>query len=473
MARPGGAWVADGRAKTIRADCEASLAALDGLPIDLYLIHAPDPRTPWRTSVRALARLVDDGLVAARRRLERQPPAARRGARARSDRRGPGRAQPVRRPCASRRDRRAVRGARDHADRALAARRPAAGETTGRTGPKRRSPGCCGSRPRSSRSPARRVPRRLGRRRARPRSCSTDDEAAALDREFDRPETPKRAASREDGEVVVVMGIPGAGKTRLAEEYVGARLPAPQPRRARRLAARARCGARRGACVGSAQGRPRQHVPDSRVAELRGRSGEPARRRRAVRLARHAARAGAGQPRRADPRPGRRAPDARGATRADARGRHPRADLADADGQRARAAVRRRGLRLRGARPVRAGVDASGAPASSSRPAHVGRTRPSNRAHRFSSSTGSRTEPSRRWQRRPPDSRHTASAPVETAICAHAGGPPVCWCRPPLPGLPLAFARVHGVDPSRSLLVGTGPAHRTLANTLGARYIGL
>ncbi len=53
----------DGRAKAIRADCEASLAALDGLPVDLYLLHAPDPRTPWRTSLRALARLVDDGLV--------------------------------------------------------------------------------------------------------------------------------------------------------------------------------------------------------------------------------------------------------------------------------------------------------------------------------------------------------------------------------------------------------------------------
>ena len=63
MSRPGGAWVADGRAKAIRADCEASLAALDGLPIDLYLLHAPDPRTPWRTSVRALARLADDALV--------------------------------------------------------------------------------------------------------------------------------------------------------------------------------------------------------------------------------------------------------------------------------------------------------------------------------------------------------------------------------------------------------------------------
>jgi aryl-alcohol dehydrogenase-like predicted oxidoreductase len=53
MARTGGAWVPDGRAKAIRADCEASLEALDGLPVDLYLVHAPDPRTPWSTSVRA------------------------------------------------------------------------------------------------------------------------------------------------------------------------------------------------------------------------------------------------------------------------------------------------------------------------------------------------------------------------------------------------------------------------------------
>ena len=63
MTRPVAAWVPDGRAKAIAADCEASLAALDGLPIDLFLLHAPDPRTPWRTSVRALARLVEEGLV--------------------------------------------------------------------------------------------------------------------------------------------------------------------------------------------------------------------------------------------------------------------------------------------------------------------------------------------------------------------------------------------------------------------------
>ena len=44
MTRSGGGWIPDGRAKAIRADCEASLAALDGLAIDLYLLHAPDPR---------------------------------------------------------------------------------------------------------------------------------------------------------------------------------------------------------------------------------------------------------------------------------------------------------------------------------------------------------------------------------------------------------------------------------------------
>ena len=63
MTRTGGAWVPDGRARTILADCDASLVALNGVPIDTYLIHAPDPRTPWRTSVRALARFVDEGLV--------------------------------------------------------------------------------------------------------------------------------------------------------------------------------------------------------------------------------------------------------------------------------------------------------------------------------------------------------------------------------------------------------------------------
>lgn len=63
MSRTGGGWVPGGRVEAILGDCNASLTALDGLAIDLYLVHAPDPRTPWRTSVRALTRLVDEGIV--------------------------------------------------------------------------------------------------------------------------------------------------------------------------------------------------------------------------------------------------------------------------------------------------------------------------------------------------------------------------------------------------------------------------
>ena len=65
------------------------------------------------------------------------------------------------------------------------------------------------------------------------------------------------------------------------------------------------------------------------------------------------------------------------------------------------------------------------------------------------------------------------SGPVEPALCPHPAGPPTCWCRPPLPGLPLAFARAHGVEPSRSILVGNAPAQRTLAAALGARYVAV
>ena len=55
------------------------------------------------------------------------------------------------------------------------------------------------------------------------------------------------------------------------------------------------------------------------------------------------------------------------------------------------------------------------------------------------------------------------SGPVESAVCPHGGGPPTCWCRPPLPGLPLAFARAHGVDP-----VALGP-HRHRARAQDTR----
>ena len=63
LTRPGGAWVPDGRAGQLRRACEASLAALCVERIGLYQLHVVDPKTALKTSARALARLRQDGLV--------------------------------------------------------------------------------------------------------------------------------------------------------------------------------------------------------------------------------------------------------------------------------------------------------------------------------------------------------------------------------------------------------------------------
>src|SRR5215471_11071101 len=49
MRRDAGAWIPDGRARTIMEDAKASVAAFSGRPIDLLLLHAPDPRVPLAT----------------------------------------------------------------------------------------------------------------------------------------------------------------------------------------------------------------------------------------------------------------------------------------------------------------------------------------------------------------------------------------------------------------------------------------
>jgi aryl-alcohol dehydrogenase-like predicted oxidoreductase/predicted kinase/histidinol phosphatase-like enzyme len=63
LTRPRGEWVPDGRARHLRAACEASLRALGMDRLHLYQLHAPDPAIPLSTSVRALAALRNDGLI--------------------------------------------------------------------------------------------------------------------------------------------------------------------------------------------------------------------------------------------------------------------------------------------------------------------------------------------------------------------------------------------------------------------------
>jgi len=57
------AWDRDGRPKHLRAACEASLRRLKLERIDLYQLHAPDPRVPFADSVGALAELRGEGKI--------------------------------------------------------------------------------------------------------------------------------------------------------------------------------------------------------------------------------------------------------------------------------------------------------------------------------------------------------------------------------------------------------------------------
>jgi aryl-alcohol dehydrogenase-like predicted oxidoreductase/histidinol phosphatase-like enzyme len=60
--------------------------------------------------------------------------------------------------------------------------------------------------------------------------------------------------------------------------------------------------------------------------------------------------------------------------------------------------------------------------------------------------------------------------PMEVLFCPHGDGPPVCWCRKPLPGLGVAFVLRHRLDPERCLAVGDDGQDEALARRLGFEY---
>ena len=63
LRRPGGRWEVDGRPARLREACEQSLKALGVERIDLYQLHAPDPRVPFAESIGALADLRRSGKI--------------------------------------------------------------------------------------------------------------------------------------------------------------------------------------------------------------------------------------------------------------------------------------------------------------------------------------------------------------------------------------------------------------------------
>jgi diketogulonate reductase-like aldo/keto reductase/predicted kinase len=480
MARADGRWIPDGRTKTIRGDCEASLAALDGVPIDVYLVHAPDPRTPWRTTVRALAKLVEEGLVRRigvsnvnRRQLdealELAPIAAvevglsvfddsalRGGIVDRCVERGL--ALIAHSPLGGPRRTRAL--ARDESLAGIAA----AHDVT---------PGQVALAWLIGLAPV--VVPIPGARRPEPARAAAEASTLQLSVEERRAFGPRRraaaAAPRTDGEVVLIMGIPGSGKSRIAADYVG--------RGFARLNRDDRGGSLRDldrALEETLVGGGGPVVLDntyltraarSRPVELAARFGLPV---RCVWLDTPLAQAQVNMVLRllerfgALPQPEEVAQLARSEQglmaptsqmRALRQLEPPALDEGFAEIERVEFA-RVPAATSQGAVFIAAPA-VGAAPIDPYKPHLVFDWRPGEDAASLAPAVARVAQ--------------TVDGPVEAAVCPHGGGPPVCWCRPPLPGLLLAFAHAHGLDPAASTLVGHSATHRTLAQTLGARFV--
>ena len=66
--------------------------------------------------------------------------------------------------------------------------------------------------------------------------------------------------------------------------------------------------------------------------------------------------------------------------------------------------------------------------------------------------------------------RGEAGVPIDIAYCPHGGGPPICWCRKPLPGLGVAFIRRYMLDPAACVYIGRGAQDASFARRLGFQY---
>jgi hypothetical protein len=444
-------WMPDGRARTIRADCERSLGELGGVPIDLYLLHAPDPRTSWATSVRALARLVDEGLVAriglsnANRpqleaALELAPIAAVEVG-------------------LSKFDDRALRGG-------MVARCAELGITLLAHSP-------LGGPRRAKKLAAAEAEEALAWLLAlgphvvaipgatRTETARSAAHAATLDVRIPPQSQAKRPT--RDGEVVLVMGIPGAGKSRVAQAWVardyqrlnrderGGSLKALAAALDEQLAA----GAHRVVLDNTYLTRASRHdVIDA--AHRHGLSARcvwldvplaQAQINVVERLLDQFGRLPTPQELRESGVPGAMLPTSQ--MRA-LRELEPPTEDEGWDSSEHVAFERVQNPGSAGVFVAAAAVTEDYKPTDE--PHLVFDWDPEGRGDRLAAAVKS------------------LGGQAEGALCPHPAGPPQCWCRPPLPGLLLAFARKHGIDPARSVVVGTGTAHRALAQALGARY---
>jgi histidinol phosphatase-like enzyme len=60
--------------------------------------------------------------------------------------------------------------------------------------------------------------------------------------------------------------------------------------------------------------------------------------------------------------------------------------------------------------------------------------------------------------------------PVEAVWCPHGDGPPVCWCRKPLPGLAVVLIERHRLDPGACVYVGRDATDQAFARAAGFAF---
>jgi aryl-alcohol dehydrogenase-like predicted oxidoreductase/adenylate kinase family enzyme len=499
MRREGGAWVADGRAKRIAEDAHASAEALSGIPIDILFLHAPDPSVSLSTTARALARVQQEGLVrsvgvsnVSRKQLEEiaahAPIAAiqialgaydeqavrsgvvsfclERGIElfAHSPLGGPDRAARLARdsvlgPIA----RRHGVGAADVFLAYLLAVRPEIVPVVG----------------------ARRVAT-IDRIVTAAKLALDDAELLELDRRFTTLGALRRppvfvAAGKE---VVMLMGVPGAGKSRLAERYsdrgferLNRDLEGGTLRGiAQKLDERLSAGMRRIVLDNTYVTRAARHdvvrIAQAHGAEVHcvfletplaqaqinvvgrmlhkfGRLLDPGELESMVRAqpAALAPRAVFRMNRDLEPPAldeGFSTVEVRPFAREHGEGGQPSLVLAfDALGD---------------DRPESIGRVVERMPAAT--PCLIYAWKPDAERAWIDATRGSALELGR-----------SSGRVIEVAVCSHAAGPPICWCRPPLPGLILDFAYRNGVDLRASSLVGVSAADRSMARALDMSFV--
>ena len=501
LTRPDGAWVPDGRARHLATAARASRDRLGVDAIDLYLLHAVDPRTPLATSVRALAKLRDDGVVRAiglsnitptqldealaitaidAVEVELHPwklDAIRGGLVATCEQRGIEvlAHRPLGGPSAQR------RVARDPTLAAIAARLGATPHEVVLAWLRSLSPAIIpipgATRVETARSSARAAQLVLDEDGRRELAARFLDVATA-------------EASRRGGEIVVILGMPGSGKSVLAEDY--ARRGYTRLNRDEQAAARARSGRSllelaREVDAAIAAGATRVVVDNTYptrasrapLVDIARRHGMAV---RCIAVTTPLERAQGNAVLRMLAKHGRLLEPhelgARGEIAPNVQFRYRREYEPPRLDEGFDAIDEHRAPRGAGGTRRAIVVEADGL---------VWRKRPRGadielvpdvreRLHRWRDAMLAITS----WQPGATADEVSAVAvrlrelldlPVELLACVHPAGPPICWCRKPLPGLALAFARRHDIDLARSLHVGRGPADRGFALRAGMPYV--